>query len=362
MLFRKIVSRELAMVAAGVFVILLTILLSTQSVNMLGRAARGRVASEAVLGLVGFWSVGFYPVLLILTIFITVLVVMSRYWRDHEMAIWLSSGLSLKQWIRPVLSFALPLAVLVAIGSLVLSSWASLRAKEYAEVLKQREDLSIISPGVFKEDKKGRVYFIEKFDVATGDALSVFYQTQNKDGTPIYITAQSGRMVRTPDDKIFFSLSQGHRYEGLAGTPLFKVGSFAQYNLEMDAPAAKLVNISNSDVKTSLQLLQSDDTHDTAELAWRISMPLTAIIVALLGIPLSYYNSRSGTVYNLLAALGVYLLYQNSLWLGRDGIAAGHLPNTWLSILPVHAMMLALAVGLFYYRGQPSGFWQRKKP
>ena len=93
---------------------ILAVLVSTQAVNLLGRAADGRVAADAVAALIGFWTLGMTPLLLVLTAYISVLTVLTRFWRDSEMAVWLSCGLSLKQWLRPVLAFALPFAALVA--------------------------------------------------------------------------------------------------------------------------------------------------------------------------------------------------------------------------------------------------------
>lgn len=68
------------------------------------------------------------PLLLVLTAFISTLTVLTRYWRDNEMVIWLASGLSLKQWIRPVLQFAVPFAVLTAIIQLSVLPWAECAA------------------------------------------------------------------------------------------------------------------------------------------------------------------------------------------------------------------------------------------
>ena len=93
-------------------------------------------------------------------------------------------------------------------------------------------------------------------------------------------------------------------------------------------------------------------------------MPLSSLILALLAIPLAYYNPRSGHAYNLLMALGAYLLYQNGLWLLRDWIAHDKIPSS-LGILPIHGLMLALALGLIWYRNRPTGFifaaWKARK-
>ena len=115
MIYQRNFIKELSFTAVGIFVVLLAVLVSTQAINLLGRAADGRVAIDAVLALVGFWVIGMTPLLLVLTAFISTLTVLTRYWRDSEMSVWLSCGLALRQWIRPVMQFAVPFAILIAV-------------------------------------------------------------------------------------------------------------------------------------------------------------------------------------------------------------------------------------------------------
>ena len=85
MIYQRNFIKELSFTAVGIFVVLLAVLVSTQAINLLGRAADGRVAVDAVAALVGFWVIGMTPLLLVLTAFISTLTVLTRYWRDSEM-------------------------------------------------------------------------------------------------------------------------------------------------------------------------------------------------------------------------------------------------------------------------------------
>ena len=121
MVFRKALLRELATVALGTFLVLLGITLTTQLVRFLGQAASGAITSTGVAALLGFTLVSYLPVLLSLTVFIAVLMTLTRSYRDSEMIVWFSCGVSLTQWVRPVLIFALPLVLLIGLLSLALS-------------------------------------------------------------------------------------------------------------------------------------------------------------------------------------------------------------------------------------------------
>ena len=53
MIYQKQFVKETTLTAVGIFFVLLAILVSTQSVTLLGRAADGRVAVDAVAALIG---------------------------------------------------------------------------------------------------------------------------------------------------------------------------------------------------------------------------------------------------------------------------------------------------------------------
>lgn len=352
MVFQKSLTRELTFTAVGVFVVLLAILVTTQTINLLGRAAEGRVANEAVAALIGFWALGLFPVLLILTVFVSVLVVMTRLWRDHEMAVWLASGLSLKTWIKPVLRFALPLAILVGVSSLLIGPWAEQRSREYAEILKQHEDVSAISPGIFKEShSSSRVYFVENFSGENGSASNIFMQDMGK-GKISSIFAKSGRIVTNDQGERMLVLENGRRYVGNPGEADYEVAEFARYSLIINDQPKLIGPATARQALSTAYLVQSDKPRDKAELAWRLSMPLSTVILALLAIPLSYFNPRSGHTYNLLLALLAYFVYQNTLTLVRNWVMQERLGS--YAMLAPHLLMLLAALGLLAYRNRPA--------
>ena len=149
MIYQRQFLKETTITAIAVFVVILAILVFTQGITLLGRAAGGNVAIDAVGTLIGFWVLNLAPLLLVLTAYISTLTVLTRYWRDSEMAIWLSSGLGLRQWVKPVMTFALPLMLLIAVLQILVLPWAELRSREYAEILKQKQNLSLVEQGKF---------------------------------------------------------------------------------------------------------------------------------------------------------------------------------------------------------------------
>lgn len=352
MIYQRALLRELVVTAAAVFVVLLAILVTTQTINLLGRAAEGRIAFDAVFAMIGFWSLGFMPILFNLTIFISVLTVLTRYWRDGEISIWLSTGLSLKSWVGPVLYFTLPLAILILSLCFFVNPWAAQRSKEYSEQLKQREELSAIAPGVFRESPSAdRIYFIERFSAADGMAQNIFMQ-ETTDGVVSTVFAKTGRLLINGRGERVLTLNNGRRYTGVAGSANFEVGEFEKFTIVLGA-SFKPVEVNDARTKSTLALIKSIKSEDKSELSWRISLVCSTFVLAFLSIPLSYFNIRTGHTYNLIVALLIFLIYQNGLTYIRKMIEddkAG-----LLSILPVHFLFLFLAYFMIRYRSIPAG-------
>ncbi|MDO5640608.1 MAG: LPS export ABC transporter permease LptF [Neisseria sp.] len=362
MIYQRNFIKELSAMAVGIFVVLLAILVSTQAINLLGRAADGRVAIDAVAALVGFWTIGMTPLLLVLTAYISTLTVLTRYWRDSEMSVWLSCGLALRQWLRPVLQFAVPFAVLVAVMQLWVMPWAELRSREYAEILKQKQELSLVEAGEFRTlgKSRGRVYFVETFDTDSGIMKNLFLREQDDKGNDNIVFAKEGTF-ELKDNKRTLELKQGYRYSGTPGKADYNQVSFQELSLIISTTPKIVDPISHRRTIPTAQLFGSSNPQHQAELMWRLSLPLSVLILSILAVPLSYFNPRTGHTYNILIAIGLYLVYQNGLTFLRNAVEDGKL-NFWLGMLPMHLVMIAVAVVLLRVRSMPAQpFWQALK-
>ncbi len=181
MIFQRALKRELFSTAAGVFMTLFTITITMMLIRILGQAAKGRVASDDVMALIGFTSLNYMPIILILTGFVSVLLVVTRSYQDSEMVVWFASGQSLIRWLRPVMEFALPIVVLVILLGFFATPWAYRQSAEFRERFEKREDIARISPGKFQESASAqRVFFVEKMSDDLNKVKNVFINSDEK--------------------------------------------------------------------------------------------------------------------------------------------------------------------------------------
>jgi len=327
---------------------LFLISLTVRLIRLLGQAAGGKVPSDAVVALLGFFALNALPILLSLTLFITVLLTLTRSYRDSEMVIWFGSGLSVAAWIKPVMMFAGPVVVVIAALSLVISPWAVQKSEEYRVSIDSRDEVARVSPGVFGESTgKDRVYFVES---VTGDALgvqNVFVNSMQHRRSGIMMSRR-GHVETAPTGDRFLVLLNGRRYEGNAGDADFRVMSFERYATRIEAREGEAPVVTQKSLPT-LALIDTPTQTNLGELLWRIGVPVSAVILALLAIPMSFVNPRAGRSINLLFALLSYLVYQNLLTVVQARVAQGKLDfavGWWL----VHALVLVAVLALFAQR------------
>ncbi|NRR32727.1 LPS export ABC transporter permease LptF [Oxalobacteraceae bacterium] len=346
MIFQRALRRELLSAAGATFTVLFSIAVTWTLITILGKAAGGKVASSDVLALIVFAALNYLPTILILTSFISVLMVVTRSYRESEMVVWFASGLSLSRWIAPVLSFGLPMVALTAALSLVATPWAKHKSAEYIERFEKREDLQKVSPGQFKESAgSNRIFFVEGVSGKTAVVQNVFVNTVDEKGTAV-IVAREGVITTDAKGQRFLVLKNGRRYQGMPGKADFQTMEFESYSMRVASRAQELGSELNVDAMTTPDLFEEPNNFTRAELLWRIASPLSCLVLILLAIPLGFVNPRAGSSANLIIALLIFVTYSNLIKVVEASVKQGRMSFA-LSWWPLH-LAAAFAVFLLF--------------
>jgi lipopolysaccharide export system permease protein len=344
-IFHRSLVREFSLIAISVVGVLLAIILTRLLILLLGKAAIGDVAPEAVIGLIAFGILNYLPVLLGIAVFVAVLLALTRSYRDSEMTVWFTSGLSIAAWIKPVLQFALPVALVCALLSMAVTPWSQAQSVEYQRLLASRDEVSSVTPGVFRESRSSdRVFFVDKLSERDDVVNNIFVQSTENNRMGVMV-AQSGFIETAPNGDRFVVLLNGRRYEGTPGSLDYRTVDFDRYALRIE-PREQAREAPSNKATPTLDLLAEGKPEQIAELHWRIGLPLAVLIMGLFAIPLAFVNPRSGRSWNLVLAVLVYALYNNLLSIFQAWTAQGKVPG-WLGLWPVHAVMIVVLLVLF---------------
>ena len=145
MIFNQSLRRELSFTTGGVFLVLITIMITTLVIRILGFAANGTVNPQDAFVLIALATLGYTAVLLTVSLFVAVLIVLVRWYKDSEMIVWFASGLSVTNLIRPILQFATPLIIVIALLALFVWPWSNRESTLISQRFQQRDDVSMVT-------------------------------------------------------------------------------------------------------------------------------------------------------------------------------------------------------------------------
>ncbi len=359
MIFRRSLVRELTATAVGLFVVLMGILFTNLVLRLLARAAGGAVAPEGILALLGFNALFYLNILFSVTLFLAVLLTLSRWFRDSEMIVWFTSGQSLASCLKPILWFAAPFFVAIVVLSLFLSPWAERRRLEFERQLESRDEIALLSPGLFREFRRANlVVYLDSINSFDGTIRNIFLHSVEV-GKDVTTVARSGSLEVASNGDRFIVLKDGRRYEGTPGTTEYQVVEFERLGRRIEPAELRALPTSAKAIPTAALLLL-DGRLERAELFWRLSVPISALMLTLVAVPLAQVNPRMGRSFNLVGAALVYLVYSNCLNIVQSFIAQGKL-GFWTGLALPHLIAAVVVLVLFGHRLELFARWRRPR-
>ena len=349
MLYQNKLKNELFFNSLSTILILSGIVVAQRGVIVFRLASKGIIPNDSILTILVFSLLKYLPILLTLTLFLTILLTLSRWFRDSEMMIWFSSGLGLTSFIRPILFFSLPIILLIGFLSLYLSPWATQKSEEYKAGLKNRDELATISPGSFKESKsKDRVFYVEGFGDLGSKVKNVFVQSEQNGKLGIIVSNEGSRVSTNTDDE-YIVLKKGKRYEVNHENNHFTEIKFSDYGFLVEKKLPPIIDVNQVEAMPTLLLLLTKGNREIAEFVWRVSLPISGIVLIILAIPLSFINPRSGRSVNIIIAILIFAVYNNLMGVTQSYINLGKL-NPYVGGSIVHLLIILIASYLMMRR------------
>lgn len=343
---KRYLALELSRALIAVTSVLGVIIFGKLLLELLSKVAKGKYPPDVILPLMGFGSVRALIILLPLALLLALMIVLGRMYRDNEITVLRACGLSQLQLFLPLLPVILVFISLLGGLSLVASPWSAQAADRLAELAKQRLDIRHMTEGRFRNSPIGDwIVYVENVDKEKSRVDNVFIHSKSHSKSLIE-TASYGIQGRDPlTNQEVLTLYDGYRYEGLPGDPQFRIVKFEKHVTRIPDWKDKDVSIGVKEAPT-LNLLGSSDPVFLAELQWRLSTPIAALLLAFLAFPLSKTTPRQGRYGKLAIAIFVYLVYINLLLVAVNWISKGDLPPV-VGVWWVHLSVLTLAIILY---------------
>ncbi len=349
MIINRSFATEIIRTALAVTIVIISIFLVLRVMGFLSQAAEGTIPVEGVLNLVGLKMVAYLDVMLPLMFYIAIIMVLNRWYSDHEIAVLASAGLGITHFLKPLAFLVLIVGSIVAFFSFYLTPLSIAQGYSLETEYRQSNEVSGVVTGRFMEAKDGNgVYFVEEYNRQNGDYENVFVYRASfeREGVVVSRTAYRTEDEKTQDQ--FLVLRNGTRYEGTPGSPDYRVVDFEKYAVRIE-PRNRTSLYLPVKARANKELMNSDDPREKSEWLWRVGKIFTLPVLALFALGLCHVDSRRGKAGGLVMAFVVYLTYSNLLGytvaLVRKGTVTTGTP-IWL----VHGVYFLLAIYCLYRR------------
>ena len=340
----RYILREVVVSWLSVSGVLLAILITNQVARVLERAAESQYPRGVVLELIALGAVQNLSLILPVGLLLGIVLGLGRLYHDSEMSAAQACGAGSRPILIPVLGFTAVLAALLAALSLQVSPAATGRMLDLRSEALRAGQFAPISPG--------------KFSTFGGGSTVVYAQGADKDGTltRVFVQRSRGRQLEIAlaqrarheyfenGDLQVITLFDGERYEGIPGERRFRIVRFKENSIPVRLPALSGGAVALEGVATR-SLLGADDPKQRAELHWRIALPIMAVIMALIAVPLARLAPRQGRYARVGYAVLIFFVYINLMIAGKMWIEKGVTP-AWLGLWWVHAVVGLLAAGI----------------
>lgn len=345
----RYLAREVYAAMLATIVVLLFIFLSNQFVRFMHVAAVGGVPGGAVKLLLLLQLPILSAVLLPVSLFLGILLAYGRLYADSEMTVFIACGINPGRLLAITLRFSVAVMLFVAF----LSLWFNPKVYKYSDHIVSggvSSSLELIKPNSFNSISNGRwVFYVEAVSPNKKRFYNIFAAKQpelhngsfDKSALCVVTAKSAYQKVDKNTGDLYMILVDGYRYIGTPGQKDYEVIKYNEYGVQIQQD----VNVWHKDSSSmSTAKLWSDRQNllSMAELQWRISLPLSALILTLIGMPLSKIKPRYGRYARLAPAVLLYIIYVNLLFLAKAWIKRGVLSPV-LGMWWVHGLMLILA-------------------
>lgn len=312
--------------------VLVAVFGSYTATELLADAAQGLLLGDAVFALVAFKLIVGLEFLLPISLYLSIVMALGRMYADAEITALHACGVSVGRVLKAVLVVSLVLAVLAGCLSLYVRPWAYERFYDLRERAKREFDLARIEEGGFLEIKRERsVIFAEEIDRGQNRAARVFIHKERQDKQQVILAGEAYQRKSGKAGALILEFRDGHLYEFSRQGKGDSVSTFESsmwFLPTQEIPAAGY----KRRAAATVSLARSDEPKDLAEFQWRLSVPLTTVLLALLAVPLSRTAPRQGKYAKVVAAVIVYVLYYNLCAVAKSWIEQGimgGLPGIW---------------------------------
>ena len=365
----KYLLKSLVVFFIAIFFIIGLIVFGNQFVLTVQESVEHGIPLRELMPIVLFNMLRDLPIILSLSFFLSIIITISQFYKSSEAVVMNSVGLGDKSFIHAIQPFIVVLFLIVFFLTIFAVPWAKQQKSIAEEKTVNASEFSFITEGKFESFKNGEIIFYASESSLADNAgeqymEEIFIYVSNKDKPIVVLASEATKYTDSKNESIYLRLKDGMRYEGLPGDVNINIMNFDYYDLEIVSGEVKksLSNFSEIEEKMSIDLILEGGVLANAEIQWRLSQPISILILSIFAVLLGKNSPRSGKGVNLLFGIVIFMLYNNSLLVAKNSIENGQL-NPLVGLWSIHLLLLLFMIIFYLFRqGKTSSFVAKISP
>ena len=311
---------------------------------------------KELMPLVGFNMLRDIPIILTLSLFLSIIITISQLYKNSEAVVMNSIGLGDRDFINLIKPIVFVSFIIVFYLTIFAVPWAKQQKRIAEDVTVNASEFSFITEGKFESFKNGEIVFYASESnitdtVGEQNMEEIFIYALDKGKPVIVLASEANKYTNAETESIYLRLKNGIRYEGLPGNENINILNFEQYDLEIVSGDIQksISNFSEIEEKNSIDLLREGGVKANAEIQWRISQPISVLILSIFGIFLGKSSPRTGKGINLIIGIVVFMLYNNALLVAKSSIESSQL-SPIIGMWGIHLSLLLILIIFYQFR------------
>ena len=361
--------KSLVVFFLAIFFVIGLIVFGNQFVLTVQESVEHGIPIQELMPIVGFNMLRDLPIILSLSLFLSIIISISQFYKNSEAVVMNSFGMGDKSFIHLIQPVVVFLFLIVFVLTIYAVPWAK-QQKSFAEdETVNASEFSFISEGKFESFKNGEIVFYasesSQIDEAGEQNMEeIFIYVSNETAPIVVLASEATKYTDSDNESIYLRLKDGVRYEGLPGDENVNILDFDRYDLEIVSGEVQksLSNFSEIEEKTSIGLLMEGGNLANAEIQWRLSQPISILILSFIGVLLAKTSPRTGKGVNLIFGIIIFMLYNNGLLVAKNSIESGQL-NPFVGLWSIHILLILFIIIFYQFRqGKFSSFIAKISP
>lgn len=351
----RYLNRELAGIFVVTLLMLLLVAVGGRFIGYLQEAAMGKFSGTTVLTIMAMRMPEFVQLVSPFAMYIALVLTFGRLYADQEMVVLQGAGASTPRFLGWVGVSLLTVTTLVAVLAWYVTPVSQQALTEFMVEQRAETEFEAVNPGIFHVYDRGkRVTYSQGTSADQRTLEGVFIAEHLADGREVAVWAESGTQRIEPDTGVrYLVLRNGRRYEGVLGTPDFRVVEFAELlqRLTVNDSRGRYEGVQYKIEAQSMMSL-GDDLDSLGEWHWRLALPLFCLIGGVLGMGMSRVKPRQGRFTKVVPGMLMMLIYYLALLMNRTALVEGQLPAV-LGLWLVHLIFGGIAIYLLTNLAKP---------